>query len=83
MSGFNNSVDGAGRREHVPCMSVLLLHNVYTMRTGRINTHSYKLSIESLYKMAFYNTNIENISGAIWVFFSFVGFLVSSIQISI
>lgn len=55
---FCNPVGGSDRKEGVIFMPLLLSHDVYTMKIRRINTHSYKLSVESLYKMALYNMNI-------------------------
>lgn len=61
MPEFCNPVGGGDRKEGVLFMSLLLSHDVYNMRIRRISTHSYKLSAESLFKMAVYNMGIINI----------------------
>lgn len=55
---FGNPMGGDDRQECVLFMSLLPSHYVYTMRIGKISTHSSKLNVESLYKMALYNMEI-------------------------
>ena len=81
--GFCNPVGGGDRKEGVLFMSLLLSHDVYTMRIRRISTHSYKLSAESLYKMAVCNMDTISRKTLGHLFFLYVGFLVSSIQMSL
>lgn len=87
MPGFCNPVGGGDRKEGVLFMSLLLSHDVYNRRIRRISIDSYKLSVESLYKMALYNMNILSriTLGLFILFICFVcfclwacGFLVSS-----